>query len=161
MVLQPLARNRHWYLFINSSLSSFTPFLNLGWQPYVEARKKTTLDFRASPILASSHANLAPASIHIAGVDTLTSEGIAYHEILKKAGTKSTLKVYEGCGHPFAHWDGELEKAREFVRDSLGALRSAYTVWFDDFEGISGGHPYRFSWSEEIKWPKSLKELLC
>jgi len=47
---------------------------------------------------------------------------------LKKAGTKSKLKVYEGCGHPFGHWDGELEKGREFVRDSLEALRGAYTV---------------------------------
>jgi acetyl esterase/lipase len=84
--------------------------------------------FWASPILASSHANLAPASFHIAGVDTLTSEGIAYHEVLTKAGTPSKLKVYEGCGHPFGHWDGELEKAKEFVKDTFAALREAYNM---------------------------------
>jgi acetyl esterase/lipase len=61
-------------------------------------------------------------------VDTLTSEGIAYHDALTKAGTKSRLKVYEGCGHPFGHWDGELEKAKEFVRDTLEAMKEAYTV---------------------------------
>jgi len=94
----------------------------------MEARKKMSEDFRTSPILASSHANLSPASIHVAGVDTLTSEGIAYHEVLTKAGTSSTLKVYEGCGHPFSHWDGELEKAKEFVRDTIAALKKAYTL---------------------------------
>ncbi|KAH8646953.1 alpha beta hydrolase fold-3 domain-containing protein [Tricladium varicosporioides] len=94
----------------------------------IDARKNITQDWRASPILASSHANLAPASLHIAGVDTLTSEGIAYHEVLKKAGTPSTLKVYEGVGHPFGHWDGELEKGKEYVQDTIAALRNAYTV---------------------------------
>jgi len=92
----------------------------------MKARKKMAEDFRASPILASSHANLAPASIHVAGVDTLTSEGIAYHGVLSKAGTPSTLKVYDGCGHPFSHWDGELEKAKEFVRDTIAVLKKAY-----------------------------------
>lgn len=48
--------------------------------------------------------------------------------MLKKAGTPSELKVYEGCGHPFGHYDGELNKAKEFVRDTIAALRNAYTV---------------------------------
>jgi acetyl esterase/lipase len=85
-----------------------------------------TQHFWASPILAPSHANLAPASFHIAEVDTLTSEGIAYHETLTKAGTPSKMKVYEGCGHPFGHWDGELEKAKEFTLDTFAALKQAY-----------------------------------
>lgn len=45
-----------------------------------------------------------------------------------KAGTPSTLKVYEGCGHPFAHWDGELDKAKEFVVDTIVALKTAYSA---------------------------------
>lgn len=91
-------------------------------------RKKITEDFRASPILAKSHAGLAPASIHVAGVDTLTSEGIAYHEVLTKAETQSTLKVYEGCGHPFGHWDGQLDKAKEYVQDTIVTLKKAYKL---------------------------------
>ncbi len=79
-------------------------------------------------MLAASHADLAPASFHIAGVDTLTSEGVAYHDALKKAGTPTTLKVYEGCGHPFGVWDGELRKGKEFVQDTIAALKRAYTV---------------------------------
>lgn len=85
-------------------------------------------DFKASPILATSHADLAPATIHVAGVDTLTSEGIEYHNVLTKAGTPSTLKVYEGCGHPFGHWDGQLDKAKEFLQDTIGALKKAYRL---------------------------------
>lgn len=94
----------------------------------LDVRRKMAEDFRASPILAPSHANLAPATIHIAGVDTLTSEGIEYHNVLLKAGTPSTLKVYEGCGHPFGHWDGQLDKAKEFVQDTMNALRKAYQI---------------------------------
>ena len=44
------------------------------------------------------------------------------------AGTPSNLKVYEGCGHPFGHWDGELEKAKVFVKDTIEALKKAHTV---------------------------------
>jgi acetyl esterase/lipase len=62
----------------------------------------------------------------VAGVDTLTSEGLAYHEVLTKAGTPSTLILYEGVGHPFVGWDGELDKAKEFVRNTFTALREAY-----------------------------------
>ncbi len=94
----------------------------------VERRKNLAEDFRASPIVAHSHSDLAPASIHVAGVDTLTSEGIAYHDVLTRAGTPSTLQVYEGCGHPFGHWDGELDKAKEFVQDTIEALKEAYTA---------------------------------
>ncbi|KAF4627519.1 hypothetical protein G7Y89_g10634 [Cudoniella acicularis] len=110
----------------------FSDFLSYGLfgtlTPATELRRKIAQNFRASPILATSHANLAPAYLHVAGVDTLTSEGIAYHEVLQKAGTPSTLKVYEGCGHPFGHWDGQLEKAKEYVQDTISALKQAYMV---------------------------------
>lgn len=79
-------------------------------------------------MLAPSHANLAPAAVLVAEIDTLTSEGIAYHEKLVQAGTPSKLKVYKGCGHPFGVWDGELEKGKEFVRDTFEALREAYKL---------------------------------
>ncbi|KAH9208815.1 alpha beta hydrolase fold-3 domain-containing protein [Leptodontidium sp. 2 PMI_412] len=103
-------------------------FFNLWLGTDIAKRTTLTEDFRASPILASSHANLAPASIHVAGVDSLTSEGMEYHDTLVRAGTKSQLKVYEGVGHPFGHWDGELDKAKEFIQDTIVALKKAYSV---------------------------------
>ncbi|KAI9729614.1 MAG: hypothetical protein M1818_008461 [Claussenomyces sp. TS43310] len=103
-------------------------FYNLWLGTDVEERKMKANHFLASPILATSHANLAPASIHIAEVDTLHSEGVAYHSALQKAGTQSEIKVYPGMCHPFGHWDGELEMAKEFVRDTIAALKIAYRL---------------------------------
>jgi acetyl esterase/lipase len=91
-----------------------------------EKRMKMTNSFLCSPIVAESHTDLAPASIHVAEIDTLYSEGIAYHHKLMKAGTKSKLKIYEGVGHPFANWNGELSAGKEFVEDSIRALKEAY-----------------------------------
>lgn len=85
-------------------------------------------DWFASPILAPSHANLAPAGVYVAEIDTLASEGIAYHEKLVEAGTPSTLKVYKGCGHPFGHWDAELDASREFMKESANALKKAFAL---------------------------------
>jgi len=81
----------------------------------------------ASPILAESHADLAPASIHCAEFDVLRSEAEVYHEKLLKAGTKSSIKIYEGVAHPFGHWDGELERGKEYVNDTLVVLRAVHT----------------------------------
>lgn len=82
----------------------------------------------ASPILADSHAELAPASIHCAEFDVLRSEAEAYHEKLQKSGTESRIKIYKGVAHPFGHWDGELETGKEYVRDTFEALRSVHAV---------------------------------
>jgi acetyl esterase/lipase len=96
----------------------------LGTDP--EARKKSAGSWLASPILAGSHAGLAPASLHCAEFDVLKDEGQAYHEMLQKAGVESQIKIYEGVAHPFGHWDGELEKAKEYVRDTIAVLRRAH-----------------------------------
>ncbi|KAI1336719.1 Alpha/beta hydrolase fold-3 [Xylariaceae sp. FL0016] len=74
-------------------------FYNL-WLGTDEHREKKANDWRASPLLAESHANLAPASIRCAEVDPLVSEGKAYHEKLRESGTESKIKVYMGQGHP-------------------------------------------------------------
>jgi len=91
-------------------------------------RAKYANEWIASPILASSHANLAPASIHTAEFDVLRSEGEAYNDTLKKAGTPSEIKMYKGVAHPYAHWDGVLDKAKEYVQDTVSVLRKAHSV---------------------------------
>lgn len=85
-------------------------------------------DFRASPIVAESFKNLAPASIHVAEIDPLKSEAEAYHEKLIAAGTPSKIKIYKGVGHTFGHWGGELPAGAEFVEDISTALKEAFTV---------------------------------
>jgi acetyl esterase/lipase len=79
-------------------------------------------------MVAESHTNLAPASLHIAEIDTLMSEGIAYHEKLKAAGTPSEMTIYKGVAHPFGHWDGELPAAKDFIKNCIDALRKAYKL---------------------------------
>jgi acetyl esterase/lipase len=78
--------------------------------------------------LAESHNGLAPAHILCAEIDVLRSEAEAYHEKLTKAGTDSSIKIYKGVAHPFGKWDGELEKAKEYVLDTFEILRKAFAV---------------------------------
>ena len=83
-------------------------------------------DFRASPIVAESHKDLAPASIHVAEIDPLKSEAEAYHKKLVASGTQSNIKIYKGVGHTFGHWGGELKAGKEFVEDICAALKEAF-----------------------------------
>ncbi|KAI1389705.1 alpha/beta hydrolase fold protein [Hypoxylon trugodes] len=100
-------------------------FYNL-WLGTDEGRTANANDFRASPIVADSHANLAPAIIRCADVDPLRSEGVAYHEKLTAAGTPSKVKIYKGQGHPFPHWDGENPVSKGFVSDCVDELKVAF-----------------------------------
>lgn len=94
----------------------------------LETRTKNANEWIASPITASSHANLAPAAVFTAEFDVLRSEGEAYHATLKEAGTPSTYKMYAGVAHPFAHWEGVLDKAKEYVKDTISVLRKAHST---------------------------------
>ncbi|KAI0108477.1 alpha/beta hydrolase fold-domain-containing protein [Daldinia grandis] len=100
-------------------------FYNL-WLGTDESREEKAKDFRASPIVADSHANLAPAIICSAEIDPLVSEGAAYHEKLTAAGTPSKIKVYKGQGHPFGHWDGLNPTSKEFVTDCVNELKAVF-----------------------------------
>lgn len=98
------------------------------WLGTGPTRAERANDFRASPMVAVSHADLAPASIHCAELDPLVDECRAYHEKLRLEGTPSELTIYKGVGHPFAHWDGELPAAREFNENVYTALRKAFKL---------------------------------
>ncbi len=94
----------------------------------LEARKEKTNLWIASPILAESHASLAPCSIHVAEFDVLRDEAVAYSELLMKSGTPSRVKIYKGVCHPWGHWDGELEQAKDYVRSTIAHLKEAHSV---------------------------------
>ncbi|KAI0394663.1 alpha beta hydrolase fold-3 domain-containing protein [Xylariaceae sp. FL0594] len=116
--------------------NEFAPMLPLArlvwfynyWLGKGEERKRRADDFRASPILAESHANLPPASIRSAEIDPLVSEAEAYHEKLLAAGTKSKMKVYKGQAHTFPHWAGANPGSREFVLDCVEDLKEAFKL---------------------------------
>lgn len=110
------------------SMARIVWFYNL-WLGKGDERIKNASDFRASPMVASSLANLAPASIHCAELDPLVDEGRAFGEKLNEAGnSKASIKVYSGVGHPFAHWTRELPAAREFHQDAYKAVSEAFRL---------------------------------
>ena len=58
-------------------------------------------DWRASPLLAASHAKLPPALVLTAGFDPLRDEGIAYAQKMTQAGSVSTHISFERQIHGF------------------------------------------------------------
>ncbi|KAI0850347.1 Alpha/Beta hydrolase protein [Daldinia vernicosa] len=58
-------------------------------------------DYRHSPLLAESLANLPPALIQCAGYDVLRDDAFAYAEALKAAGVDAEIYGYQGVPHCF------------------------------------------------------------
>ena len=83
-------------------------------------------DWRASPLLAKSHANLPPAIVITAGYDPLLDEGRAYAERLRSAGVELEYREYADMVHGFVLFGGVLDTANAAVADCCSALRRAF-----------------------------------
>src|SRR6185503_12726064 len=83
-------------------------------------------DWRASPLLAASHAGLPPAFVLTAGYDPLIDEGRAYAQRLAAAGGKVSYKEYSDMVHGFVLFGGVLETANAAVAECCEHLRSAF-----------------------------------
>ncbi len=81
-------------------------------------------DWRASPLLARSHANLAPAYVLTAGFDPLRDEGKDFANKLTAAGGKVRYHCYEGMIHGFITMSGVLRVANEAIADCGNELRT-------------------------------------
>ena len=78
-------------------------------------------DWRASPLLAKSHADLPPALVITAGYDPLLDEGRAYAERLNAA-----YREYPDMIHGFVLFGGVVDTANAAVADCCAALRAAF-----------------------------------
>ncbi len=78
-----------------------------------------------SPIFAKPRIfkGLPPAFISVCGFDPLQDEGAAYHELLRKAGVSSELKMYESLIHGSLNLSGIVDAARPMMDDLAGALK--------------------------------------
>lgn len=85
-----------------------------------------TLDWRASPQLATSHANLPPALILTAGFDPLRDEGLLYADALSRAGVPAQYICFERQIHGFITMGRVLQEANTAVALCAQALRSAW-----------------------------------
>jgi acetyl esterase/lipase len=83
-------------------------------------------DWRASPLLAPSHAGLPPAFVLTAGYDPLVDEGRAYATALSQAGVEVTYREYPDMVHGFVLFGGVLDSANAALADCCMALRGAF-----------------------------------
>jgi acetyl esterase len=89
-------------------------------------RGEDWLDWRASPLLATSHAGLPPATIITAGFDPLRDEGRAYSEKLKTAGVQTEYREYSGMVHGFVTMGRVLDTANAALADCAQALKKSW-----------------------------------
>lgn len=82
-------------------------------------------DWRASPILADSHAGVAPAVIITAEFDPLRDQGARYEETLRSAGVDVTLTNYEGMVHVFFQLASICDAGARAVTEIATAARTA------------------------------------
>jgi acetyl esterase len=83
-------------------------------------------DWRASPLLAASHAGLPPALVLTAGFDPLRDEGLQYANALSAAGVPTQYVCFERQIHGFITMGRVIEEAHTAVALCGAALRRAW-----------------------------------
>jgi acetyl esterase len=111
-------RNAEGYLLTRDAIR----FFRAGYLPNAADRT----DWRASPLLAASHAGLPPAFVLTAGYDPLIDEGRAYAERLAAAGVPVAYREYSDMVHGFILFGGVLEAANAAVAECCEHLRSRF-----------------------------------
>jgi acetyl esterase len=91
---------------------------------YIAAAAQWT-DWRASPLLAPSHAGLPPALVLTAGYDPLRDEGRQYADALSAAGTPAQYICFERQIHGFITMGRVIDEANTAVALSAQAVRRA------------------------------------
>ncbi len=111
-------RNGEGYLLTKKSM--------LYFRGHYLPRKEDWLDWRASPLLAKSVANLPPAFVMTAGFDPLVDEGKAYADRLAKEGVKVEYRNYADMVHGFITMGRVLDTANSALADCAQALKKAW-----------------------------------
>jgi acetyl esterase len=85
-------------------------------------------DWRASPLLAKSLAELPPAFVMTAGFDPLRDEGRAYSERLQREGVPTQYREYSDMVHGFITMGRALDTANTALEDCAQALQRAWQL---------------------------------
>jgi acetyl esterase len=85
-------------------------------------------DWRASPLLARSHAGLPPAFVLTAGYDPLRDEGLLYADALSKAGVACQYVCFERQIHGFITMGRVMSEANTAVSLCAQVLRQAMSI---------------------------------
>ena len=97
---------------------------SLDW--YEERYAPEILDVRCSPLLADSHAGLAPAIIVNAGFDPLRDDGAFYGDALRAAGVPVDQHDHPGQVHGFLSMAGVIPAAARAVTEVAGNCAERY-----------------------------------
>jgi acetyl esterase len=111
-------RNGEGYLLTKDAIR----FFRSAYLPNASERT----DWRASPLLARSHANLPPAFVVTAGYDPLLDEGRAYAERLAKSGVETAYREYPDMVHGFVLFGGVVDTANAAIEECCERLRGAF-----------------------------------
>jgi acetyl esterase len=87
--------------------------------------KAQDLDWRASPLLHTSHAQLPPAFVLTAGYDPLRDEGLQYAHALSAAGNRAALVNFERQIHGFITMGRVIDEADVAVQLCAAQLKQA------------------------------------
>ena len=84
-------------------------------------------NWKASPLLAESCADLPPALVQTAGFDPLKDEGKAYSDRLNKEGGRSSYTDYPGMIHGFINLGGAIDAAQTAIDEGIQYLQKAFS----------------------------------
>lgn len=93
---------------------------------YALTRPSDGLDPLISPLRAVSLQGLPPATVILAQIDPLRSEGAAYATRLKAAGVPVSMKIFTGVTHEFFGMSAVLDKAKEAQAFASQGLASVF-----------------------------------
>ena len=91
---------------------------------YVKDPKELN-DWRASPLLATSHEGLPAAFVLVAGFDPLKDEGLEYADALSKAGVAVEVVSFERQIHGFITMGRILREANTALKLCALSLKAA------------------------------------
>ena len=98
-----------------------TPMLHWFYDQYAPATVDRTNAY-VSPLHAETLAGLPPATVILAEVDPLRSDGEAYAKRLQEAGVAVNIKLYEGVTHEFFGMKGLVSEAGDATDMAAGDL---------------------------------------
>lgn len=121
-----LVENGHGYVLTQETMLWFrNNYLGTG-SPNELISDERLHDWRASPLLAESHAGVAPAHVITAEFDPLRDEGAAYVAALRNAGVDVAHTDYPGMVHIFFQLSPIVPTATTAVNEIADAARQAF-----------------------------------
>ncbi|KAK1482230.1 hypothetical protein CCUS01_15800 [Colletotrichum cuscutae] len=107
----------------------------MGWYQdlYFARGEQDKKEWRASPCFAPREllAKNPRTWLAVAGVDLLTTEGLAYAQLLRENGVEVESAVYEGATHSVLVLAGVHQISRKLVHDACAVLAKGFGTSYD------------------------------